>query len=559
MTNPVLILGAGVNGAALARDLLLNGVPVVLVDRFDLAYGATSKSSRLIHGGVRYLEYGDLRLVRESLAERSRLLSLAPHRVRPLKLAIPVKRRFGGFITAAARFIGCGKRFGLRWLRFLANRNTARGLWVVRMGLWLYDRFSNDKRFANHTVQRVDDDAAADVDPQRYRWLCTYADGQMAFPERFVVDLLTDARQIAVELGLEFRLHTYADVRLAEGEAMVTSTDTDEALASYQPSAIVNATGAWGDATLEQLGVPSRRLFGGTKGSHIITRQPRLISAIKNSGVYAEADDGRMVFVLPYRDAVLVGTTDIRFEQPPHQAVTRKEEIAYLLELANDLFPRAKLTPEDVVSHYSGVRPLPYAPAGKTSAISRDHHVEFHADAPLPVFTLIGGKLTTARAFGELAAKEVLSKLGITQNENTRNRPLPGGEGFPDSPDAEQERITTFANDFGVSPETAAAMWELFGTQAATVLTECGNLSAMIDGTPIPNAVVRWVIEHEWVERLDDLVERRLLLVDRPGLSRATLESLAAVLRDAEKSPGEDAVETCIDRLRTMYGLDVER
>lgn len=554
IANPVLILGAGVNGAALARELLLSGVPVVLADRFDLAFGATSKSSRLIHGGLRYLEYGDVKLVRESLAERTRLLRLAPHLVRPLRLAIPVRRRRGGFVAAAARFLGCGRRRGLRWLQFL-TKSKGRGLWVVRFGLWLYDRFARDPRFARHGTRRIEQGTTPEVDPRRYRWLCEYTDGQMPFPERFVIELLEDARRIAARLGLRFDVHTYCDVSLTES-GTATLHPAGE---TFEPSAVVNATGAWGDRTLRQLGVESPRLFGGTKGSHFITYHAGIREALGGRGVYAEADDGRLVFVLPYREGVLVGTTDECFDQSPEAAVATDGEIDYLLELVDELFPGVGLSRDDVALHYSGVRPLPFVPGGNAAAISRDHEVRLHSrSAGPPALTLVGGKLTTAREFAEEAARKVLAVLGIDVRENTRERPLPGGVDYPETSDALQSRIVQLAGRFALPVPSVEALWSLFGNRTDEVLQQSGESTGeLLSGTDYPPAAVRWIIEHEWVSKLQDLVERRLLLVDRPQLRCETLRLLAELLVQCGKLDRNDvdaAVDGVVERLQRVYG-----
>jgi len=569
--KPVLILGAGVNGAALARELLLEGIPVCMVDQFDAAFGATSKSSRLIHGGLRYLEYGDLKLVRESLAERSRLIELVPHLVQPLRLSIPVRKRFGGLLRAAARFFRFSRR---KWLRFLANRPATRGLWTVRFGLWLYDRFSRDSHFPRHSVQRVTDAVVPQVDSAQFRWLCSYTDAQMPFPERFVIELLEDARRIGEENQTAFSLHTYSTASIGDGCVTVSATgdsDADSAAShspslvnrekaslTFEPAAIVNATGAWGDWTLKQLGINSPRLFGGTKGSHFITCDKRLCEALGEVGVYAEARDGRLVFVLPFRDCVLVGTTDERIDTPPEQVVATKAELDYLLQLVNEVFPQIALTRADVELHYSGVRPLPFVAADKPSSVSRDHDVHVHPEAPLPTFTLIGGKLTTARAFAEEAADAVLSALGRHREYGTRQRPLPGGSNVPDTPQGQQQQQRRLAERFHLSGAAVQAVWELFGGRSEEVLEQCGDLSAgTVSGTNLPRAVVRWIIEHEWVTRLCDLVERRLLLVYQPRLKRDTLDDLAGELVACGRFPPaevEAEVSACIERLQTKYG-----
>src|SRR5262245_53690170 len=196
--QPVLILGAGINGAALARELVLNGVPVWVVDTADIASGATAYSSRLIHGGLRYLEYGEFDLVRESLAERTRLLRLAPQFVRPLRLFIPVRGRWSGLWAAARRFLHLRPATS-------GGASGSRGLWLVRTGLWMYDRFARDPLLPERAMYRADDPRAPAVDLETFRWECAYSDAAIQFPERFVVALLQDARLEAARQGIDFR------------------------------------------------------------------------------------------------------------------------------------------------------------------------------------------------------------------------------------------------------------------------------------------------------------------------------------------------------------------
>lgn len=563
--NPVLILGGGVNGAALARELVLNGVPVWLVDRADLAFGATSKSSRLIHGGLRYLEYGDFHLVRESLEERARLLELAPHLVEPLRLYIPVRKRTGGMLQAAARFLG-GSRSGWFYKLFepLRRGKTERGLWVVRMGLWFYDRFARDKRLPAHNVLRIGTGDAPDVDAGRFRWVCGYSDAQMRFPERFVVALLTDARQIAEEHGVEFRVLTYHTARFEDGCVVVEpadkATSRDAREIELTPSVIVNATGAWGDFTLDELGVDAPKLFGGTKGSHLLTGRPGLREAIHGSGVYAEASDGRLVFVLPFgRESVLVGTTDVRFEQPPDRAVATEEELEYLIGLVNELFPTVGLSRADVSMHYSGVRPLPNSKGGKTSSISRDHRIESQEHAGVRVLTLVGGKLTTARAFAEEAADQVFDLVGVSRNASTRERPIPGASGAAANEEAGGRQSAISLACF--SDAQIRAMRELRGNDFAACVdprdAAAGESVESVPGTNLPYAFVRDVIETEWVTTLSDLVERRLMLVYAPRLTAECLDALAGVLIECGVVPTEEKereIERAQHRLAEVYG-----
>ena len=266
----------------------------------------------------------------------------------------------------------------------------------------------------------------------------------MLYPERFLIALLRDARQLAQEKGIEFRLWTYHRVERSGTRINVLPCDGGTGVADTQPCLIINATGAWGDLTLKRLNVASERLFGGTKGSHFVTHSQSLRAALGDNGLYAESADGRMVFVLPFGAAVLVGTTDEHFEGVPDQAVASQAELDYLIGLVNELFPGVGLAPADVAMHYSGVRPLPNSSAARTSAISRDHSIEVNTSTEIPVMTLVGGKLTTARAFGELVCEAVCNRLHVTRRDSTRYRPVPGGKDYPQSADqlaAQQQRL----------------------------------------------------------------------------------------------------------------------
>lgn len=555
---PVLILGAGINGCCVARELVLNGVPVVIADAHDIATGATAKSSRLIHGGVRYLEYGDFRLVRESLEERGRLLQLAPQFVRPLRLHIPVRRRRGGLLQSGLRFMGVD-----RWSigRQIARRlpRSERGLWTVRFGLWLYDAVARRSTLPRHAVHHVDEHSTPRVDRRQYRWTCAYSDAQMLYPERFVLALLADARQAAAERGIEFQVLPYhraaldgATVRLSPMRP-VAGGDVE-----LRPSTIVNACGAAGDFTLQQLGIHSEPLFGGTKGTHIITRQPALLGALGGDAVYAEAADGRLVFVLPFDDAVLIGTTDIPFAGPPESAVADPEEITYLIAMVNEVFPDVALSKTDIVAHYCGVRPLPKVNAARAAAIPRGHWVDTNSTSAVPVDTLIGGKLTTCRAFGEEAADRILSRLQVPRSRLTRERPIPGAGGVPAEPFELEQHWRSQAAEWGLDLQTWRALWNLLGSRAGEAAA-CRNQGpdGRLAGTSLPLWFVDWVIRHEWVSRVEDLVERRLMLAWSDGLARETLVQLAERLAAhgllSPEQIGAEAADAAA-RLAAYYG-----
>ncbi len=559
--KPIVILGAGINGAALARELVLNRVPVVVVDRSDIGSGTTAYSSRLIHGGLRYLEHGEFDLVRESLAERTRWLQLAPHLVRPLQLLIPVGNVCGGLWTAARQFV-----------HFPAKKKTssdaapARGLITVRTGLWMYDRYARDRTLPKSHVLSINSTEGAAVNADRFRWLCSYMDAQVVSPERMSVELLRDAAQIAAESGVSFTVLTYHQAMLQNGTIAIKSLQKKQSEThSLQPAAIVNATGAWVDQTLAALSQSEKRLIGGTKGTHLVTFHKGLKEQLGGRGFYTEAEDGRPIFVLPFMEGTLVGTTDEPFTGDPTDALASDAELDYLVRATNDLLPRVALNRRDIALHYCGVRPLPYSDATTPAAITRRHWLHEHAGTSVLLFSVIGGKLTTCRSLAEEATKTILGKLGLPLLANSQERPLPGGRDYPHTAATLAEVWQRLALRFSLQREQVKTLWDLLGNQTADVLRELTERrefsSQNFTGTDILRCIVPWLARHEWVETLEDLVERRLMLVFHPRLSRGLMNELADDLISAKllSSVKKDiTVNSICERLQTRFGRTVE-
>jgi glycerol-3-phosphate dehydrogenase len=505
--RPVLVLGGGINGAAVARELVLNGVAVWLVDTADLAFGATAYSSRLIHGGLRYLEFGEFSLVKESLDERARLLKLAPHLVKPLRLFIPVRNSWGGLTQAAGKFLG---------LPLKSKRTVHRGLRVVQVGLWLYDRYSAGGGLPPRSLHRPGEEGVPAVSDEVARQLWAYSDAQITYPERLVVDLLADAREVARERGIDFGVLTYHRATLHGRAVEIGASDGDVPTIAIEPAAIVNATGAWVDLTLARLSLPSRRLMGGTKGSHFVAYQRRLAEELKGQGVYTEARDGRPVFLLPFGEGTLVGTTDIPFEGDPAAVIATEEELEYLLSVVADVFPDVGLTRDDITMHQCGVRPLPFVDASTPAAITRRHQLVWNDGSPVPLVSLVGGKLTTCRSLAEETAAAVLGRLGIRVTETSRERPIP----------------TTMVDEALRAHGTAQSI--------------------------LPTAILRSALENEWVRRLEDLVERRLMLHYSPLLSKRMLAELAAAMLQSGKlgaAEVQPSIDRCAQRLKSHFGI----
>ena len=561
--RPVVVLGAGINGAALARELALSGVPVAVVDADDVACGATAWSTRLIHGGLRYLEHGELGLVRESLAERDRLVRLAPHLVAPLRFYVPLRGRLGGLPAAAARLVGL-EELARRW-----RPARGRGTWTVGTGLALYDLLASDSRVPRHRTVRASAAGLPRVDREAFAWGCIYSDAQLLYPERFTVELLVDARRAAAEMGTACDVFTHCQAALLPGGVLRLTGAVDQAVVDLRPAALVNATGAWVDRTLAAVfsswaaDAGGRRLIGGTKGSHLLLKAPRLRAALAEHGVYAEAADGRPVFVLPFGpELVLVGTTDTPFTGDPATARADEAEIDYLLAAAARLFPDVAPGRDEVQQHYCGVRPLPAARAlgGSPAAVTRRHMLVRHAEAPLPAWSIVGGKLTTCRSLAETAAKEVLAALGRPVLGSSRERPLPGACAGESRLEAlrETESLVRQGEGWGVDPAAVAErMVAVFGGRAAAAAAGIATRPGGIRGSVLPRAAVEFCVREEWARTLGDVVERRLMLAFDTGLGRDTLTDVAAVLAElglvSRTDVGREA-EACTRQLAARYG-----
>ena len=557
----VVVLGAGINGAALARELLLSGVHVVLVDAGDIACGATAWSTRLVHGGLRYLEYGEIGLVRESLAERDRLVRLAPHLVQPLPFYLPVRSRGGGLAAAVARLAGL-ESLARRW------RGRGRGALAVGIGLTLYDALAVGAGWPRHRSVAAGRPDLPPVDPIAFPRGAVYVDAQMVFPERFTVELCVDARRIAAAQGTSFRLRNHATAVRCDGDVLRIEGGGGDAI-DVRPAALVNATGAWVDHTLAEL-LPGRSgpLIGGTKGSHLVLALPALRAALGDHGVYAEAEDGRPVFVLPFGPSlVLVGTTDIPFTGDPAAARADEDEIAYLLAAVSRLFPDLAPDCGSVLQHYAGVRPLPTHGGGVPAAVTRRHMLVRHPQAPFPAWSIVGGKLTTCRSLAEQAARDVLGAVGVPVRGTSAERPLPGSlaaevRGACVAEAAVQMRAAGVPPDVG--ERAAARAVDLFGARGVEVCRRMARLPAgvppLVSGTDLPTSAVEFAVEREWAASLADLVERRLMLSFAERLPVAALDAVAAELaRLCMLAPERVAaeVQACTDHLRRAYGKRV--
>ena len=528
--NPsVLIIGGGINGIGAFRDLAINGVDVLLVERGDFCSGASSASSHMAHGGIRYLENGEFRLVREAVRERNLRLQNAPHIVKPLPTAIPIFKRFSGLLNAPLKFFG--------WL----DKPSERGSLVIKIGLMFYDAFTGKQ----HTVPRHQFFSRKkslakwnQINPEIVN-TAVYYDGAITNPERLGVEMILDAEAENVNARA---LNYVSMVGGAENTIILRDELTDETY-DVHPQLVINAAGAWIDSTNKKLGV-STNFIGGAKGSHIVVDHPELRAAIGDHEFFFENDDGRIVLIFPLFDKVLIGTSDIPIENPEEARCT-DDEVDYFLRMTKRVFPDLDLTRQRIVFRYAGVRPLPRSTAKTVSQISRDHTIEVLSgdwtNLTFPVFSLVGGKWTSFRAFGEQAADKALAYLGLTRKRDTRSMPIGGGRGYErDVLEPNRQMGSLFAWT-GVSQERLKILFERYGTRAETIATyiNSGTDSTLKSLPDYSFREIAYLVQHEKIIHLDDFLLRRSMLAMLGRLTREMILELTHTLGDILGWDGE--------------------
>ncbi|MBY3380861.1 glycerol-3-phosphate dehydrogenase/oxidase [Rhizobium laguerreae] len=514
----VFVIGGGINGISVFRELALQGLNVLLVEKHDYCSGASSALSRMVHGGLRYLENGEFKLVQESLVERDRLLRNAPHYVAPLPTTVPVFDIFSGLGNGIVRFLG------------LSRRPSRRGAIAIKAGLSIYDFLTRKRalmprhqfRGRRRTLSKW---PALNPD---IKSSATYFDAWVSHPERLGIELLQDglsAKSGAMALN-------YAELRRTEaGQYRVEDKIGGESVA-VEPALIINATGGWIDIANQTLFSPEARpapLMGGTKGSHLIVDNAELRDALAGHMIYYENEDGRICILFPYLGKVLVGSTDIRVDDP-ETVRCEADERDYILQSLAFVLPDITVRPEQIVFQFSGVRPLPASTDSFTGRIPRDHFcsVVEPKDGGPPVLCMIGGKWTTFRSFGELAADMALERLAGRRSVATADRPIGGGRAFPDNASVWLAQV---AASTGLSIRRMAELFARYGTDAEAV---AGFIAAGPDAL-LPHAgysvrELQFLIRQEAVEHLDDLLLRRTTLAVSGELSLDMMDAALDLL-----------------------------
>ncbi len=471
------IIGGGINGCGIARDAAGRGLSVHLSEMNDLASGTSSWSTKLIHGGLRYLEYYEFRLVREALIERERLWAIAPHIIRPLRFVLP-------------------------------HHKGLRPAWLLRLGLFLYDHIGGRKLLpATKTIDLGNDAAGKPLKPGLFRRGFEYSDCWV-----------DDARLVALNArdaaarGAMIKTRSRVMSALREnGLWAVTSEDTiTGAQQVIRARALVNAAGPWvADVLSGALRSNSKARVRQVQGSHIIVR--KLFD--HNKAYIFQNADGRIIFAIPYeQDFTLIGTTDRDYSGDPAKVATTPEETDYLCAAASDYFAKP-IVPDDVVWTYSGVRPLYDDGASEAKAATRDYVFEMEAqDGQPPLLSIFGGKITTYRRLSEEALERLEKHLphgNAAKAGWTAKEPLPGGgyaRGGTEALAADLQGTHPF-----LSAREALRMARAYGLDARTILGEAQSREELgADfGSGLSEAEVRHLMTHEWARNAEDILWRR--------------------------------------------------
>ncbi|RKH62102.1 glycerol-3-phosphate dehydrogenase [Corallococcus llansteffanensis] len=520
----LLVIGGGVTGAGAARDAALRGLKVALVEREDFASGTSSRSSRLIHGGLRYLEHGHLGLVFESSIERRRLLHLAPHLVRPLAFVWPVYE-------------------GARVPR-----------WKLNAGLMLYDAlslFRNVKAYQRLSLKQLLE-AEPGIRSEGLKGGARYYDAATDDARLTLANALSASDAGAVVLNhASVKQLVFADGK-ATGARVVDHLTGAEL--TVRARAVVNATGPWSDE-IRQLDSGTTRtgpMVRGSKGVHIAVPRTRL--GIQDALTLLSPVDGRVMFILPADAFTIIGTTETATRAHPAEVRASEADVAYLLTSANAFFPDAHLTRDDLVSAWAGIRPLAASGYhGNTDAgsASREHAIDV---SPSGVLAISGGKLTTFRVMARDVVNAVERHLALPHRKSTTDaRPLPGGDIA--RMDAELAAARQEVGDAATGDHLVRAYGSRWRAVWALTRETPALAEPLVDGLPYRSAEAAWGVSHEMVQTLADLLIRRLKVAfETRDQGRAAAVRAAAVMAPRL---GWDAAETA--RQLEAYDVDAQR
>ncbi len=503
-TVSVLIVGGGINGIGLLRQLALQGTDALLVEKSDFCAGASAASTRIIHGGLRYLENSEFRLVRESLNERNRLLENAPHYVKPLPTTIPINNWTGGLVHGALQF------FRVR------HKPGKRGALLINIGLTLYDRLAGGGHSLprHHFTRRAAALAARPLLDPAIVCTATYFDAQITYPERLCLELILDAETTSAQV----KALNYVSLLSAAGDTVTLRDELSGDTFTVKPTLLVNATGAWIDFTNQAM-QRETGFIGGTKGSHLVIDHKELWEATRGEMLYYTNNDGRICIFYPFQDKVIAGSTDIPLNDPEN-AICDEDETTYILESLRQVFPKLQVDRSHVVFRFCGVRPLPRMNTATPGQISRDHHCAVTpagGGLAFPIYSLIGGKWTTFRAFAEQVADQLLLALGRPHKISDKHMSIGGGKGYPRTAPDRALWVAAMEQKTGLSRQQLETLLDRYGTRAKAV---AAFIRAQADQPDAPlrtlptysTREIQFIAAEEQIVHLDDLLLRRTLI-----------------------------------------------
>jgi glycerol-3-phosphate dehydrogenase len=543
----ILIVGGGINGLATFRDLALQGVDVALVEKGDFVSGASSASSHMVHGGIRYLENGEFRLVKEAVTERNALLKTAPHYVRPLETTIPIFKTFSGILSAPFRLLVTHGR----------GKPRERGALLIKTGLMIYDTFSRGGgSVPRHRFHGRKKSLAAfpDMNPD-VKYTATYYDASMWDPERLALDVLHDG---LVAGGPRATAANYVSaIGMQDGAVRLRDELTGDEF-SVRAKVVVNASGPWTDLTNDAMGMPTR-FMGGTKGSHVVLDNPELLEATNGREIFFENSDGRIVLIYPLKGRVLVGTTDIDAD-PEQQAVITEDEIDYFFDLIAEVYPHIRVDRSQIVYTFSGIRPLPRHDDTAPGFVSRDYRIVDDTHEGTPILSLVGGKWTTFRALAEHLSTRTLETLGRPHRVSTAGLAIGGGKDFPRT-SADRDRWVR-EHGGGHPREIVEKMLTRYGTRASEVLAAIPvGAEQLADAPGYYREELAHLARTEQVVHLMDVLLRRTSLAFVGGMTLGTLREAADAVGDElgwDQERRESEIAAAVEQLRSVHRVEFE-
>ncbi len=514
-TYDLFVIGGGINGCGIARDAVGRGLTVGLAEMNDLASGTSSASTKLFHGGLRYLEYFEVRLVREALIERETLLRAMPHISWPMRFVLPYHKdmRFEGG-TPTSRILTAVTP----WMK---GRRPA---WLIRFGLFLYDTLGGRKILPGTRTLDLARDPAGQPLKDKFRKAFEYSDCWVE-DSRLVVLNARDAANRGADIMTRTKVIS-ADRKSDHWDILLRRGDTEWRVTAKM---LVNAGGPWvGDVIRKTIRLNSTEGVRLVRGSHIVTR--KLFDHEKC--YFFQGEDGRIIFAIPYeQDFTLIGTTDKDHVDASEPPVCTDEERDYLLSFASQYF-KEELGADDVVWTYSGVRPLYDDGASSATAATRDYVLSVDKEGGAPVLHVFGGKITTYRRLAESALEKIETVLPTDKAKWTAGVPLPGGD-FP--VDGVDRLVGDLQGRFPfLTDNWARRLVRAYGTDAFDVLGEAQSEADLGEafGATITAAELDWAVEKEWVESADDFLWRRTKLgLVTTDADKTRIETYIATLR----------------------------